>query len=196
MNTIPVTVSVFLLGGALLTGCDGSIDAQKPGLVAAAAAETEMTEVIELDWEDLIPADWRFSKLLEDMEKAGIADLSDDDPRAIEFMKELTAEWEQAPVVHDLSGKMVKLPGFVVPLEIGTEAIPEFLLVPYYGACIHVPPPPVNQTVYVTTAGSRAYKGKLFDTVWVTGRLKVERLSSDLGNAGYHIEDAKVDPFE
>ena len=58
-----------------------------------------------------------------------------------------------APVVKALDGQSVSLPGFVVPLEGDSELITEFLLVPYFGACIHVPPPPPNQLVHVTIKG-------------------------------------------
>ncbi len=55
-----------------------------------------------------------------------------------------------APVVKELDGQQVKLPGYIVPLEVSEEGrTTEFLLVPYYGACIHVPPPPSNQIVHI-----------------------------------------------
>ncbi len=150
-------------------------------------------DVLELDWDALIPADWRPEKLMADYDADN---LSDDDPRAQELMDKLMALWKESPVVPDLDGKLVKLPGFVVPLEMSTETIGEFLLVPYFGACIHVPPPPANQTVYVVTDKGQEYPGRLFDTVWVTGTLKVEHLSSDLGEAGYRMQAARVKPYE
>ena len=64
----------------------------------------------------------------------------------------------------------------------------EFLLVPYYGACIHVPPPPVNQIVHVTLAEGETYRGGVFDAVWVSGILRVERFSSEIADAGYRLE--------
>ncbi len=86
----------------------------------------------------------------------------------------------------------MRLPGFVVPLETDATEIAEFLLVPYFGACIHVPPPPANQTVHVLTADGAAYRGELFDTVWVEGRMHVTPFSNELGDAGYRIDDAEV----
>lgn len=151
------------------------------------------TEVIELDWEALIPAEWRMDKLLEGY---NADDLSDDDPRAQELLNKLEQLWSESPVVTDFDGKTVKLPGFVVPLEMDAKRIREFLLVPYYGACIHVPPPPSNQTVYVVTSEDHAYEGELFDTVWVTGTIRVEKLSSELGDSGYRIDASKVEPYQ
>jgi hypothetical protein len=147
----------------------------------------------EIDWDELIPEDWRPETLMGDFD---IENLSDDDPRAQQLLDKLKALWDQAPVVPALEGRQVKLPGFVVPLEMDAKKIDQFLLVPYYGACIHVPPPPANQTVHVVTREGQAFEGQLFDVVWVTGTMRVERLSSDLAEAGYRLEDASVVPYE
>jgi hypothetical protein len=91
---------------------------------------------------------------------------------------------------------MIRLPGFVVPLDMDATEMREFLLVPYFGACIHVPPPPSNQTVYVVTADGAAYRGDMFDTVWVEGTMHIERFSNELGEAGYRIDAVSVSPYE
>ena len=147
----------------------------------------------EIDWEALIPPDWQPETLMADVD---IENLSDDDPRAQQLLDKLKALWDEAPVVPALEGQRVKLPGFVVPLEMDAAKIDQFLLVPYYGACIHVPPPPANQTVHVVTREGKAFEGQLFDVVWVTGTIRVERLSSDLAEAGYRLENASVVPYE
>jgi hypothetical protein len=59
-----------------------------------------------------------------------------------EALKRILAEWDRAPVVEEFDGQLVRIPGFVVPLESDGKTISEFLLVPYFGACVHVPPPP------------------------------------------------------
>jgi hypothetical protein len=155
--------------------------------------ETGDLSAKEIEWDALIPEDWRPDVL---MDQFNADDISDDDPRAQEFLDKLMALWSQAPVVPTLEGQQVKLPGFVVPLEMDAEKIDQFLLVPYYGACIHVPPPPANQTVHVLTREGMAFEGQLFDTVWVTGTMRVERMSSELADAGYRLEDATVEPYE
>ena len=149
--------------------------------------------VTELVWDALIPEEWRPDKI---MEKYNIDELEDDDPRAQELWDKLQALWKQAPIVEELDGKRVKLPGFVVPLDMDGQNIGEFLLVPYYGACIHVPPPPANQTVHVVTDTDREYQGGLFDPVWVSGTLKVESSSSELAEAGYRLEATTVEAYE
>ncbi len=203
-----LTTSLLLLLATLLTACDrGNPETSIPDPVDSVqvatapapqagtvqAAESDKTGVIELGWDALIPADWRLDTLLEEYDAEN---LSDDDPRAKELMEKLKTFWKESPVVHDYDGKIVKLPGFVVPLEMDAKTIQEFLLVPYFGACIHTPPPPANQTVYVVTEEDKAYQGELFDTVWVTGTITVEKLSSELGDAGYRIEATKVEPYQ
>jgi hypothetical protein len=95
----------------------------------------------------------------------------------------------------ELNGLRVKVPGFVVPLERGKDGlIDEFFLVPYFGACIHVPPPPPNQIVYVkmrTGAGLRSIE----DAQWVTGRLHAAIKKSDLGTAAYTLDGETMEPY-
>ena len=91
------------------------------------APDLPQPDVLELEWDALIPADWRPEKLMADYDADN---LSDDDPRAQSLMDKLKSLWKDSPVVPELDGKRVKLPGFVVPLEMSTETIGEFLLVP------------------------------------------------------------------
>ena len=148
----------------------------------------------ELDWDSLIPADYRPDKIMAQF--GDISELDDNDPRTKQIMAELEALWDEAPVVESLDGQHIKLPGFVVPLEGDGTAVSEFLLVPYYGACIHVPPPPANQTVYVKVPKKDAKIREAFDTVWVTGIISAKAFDSNLATAGYQIEAEEVTPYE
>lgn len=94
-----------------------------------------------------------------------------------------------------LDGKLVRIPGFVVPLDDFQEDGAEFLLVPYYGACVHTPPPPPNQIVMVEMTGKKAIKMNLFDAVWMSGRLKISSVESPYGTVGYQLEGLKVEPY-
>lgn len=94
-----------------------------------------------------------------------------------------------------LDGKLVRIPGFVVPLDDFQEDGAEFLLVPYYGACVHTPPPPPNQIVMVEMAGRKSIKLGLFDAVWLSGRLKIQSVESPYGTVGYTLEGMKVEPY-
>ena len=114
---------------------------------------TGKTGFREISWDDLIPADWNPEKFLADLE---LDDLQDNDPRAMELMQRMREEWDRAPVVERFSGQQVRIPGFVVPLESDGRTIREFLLVPYFGACVHVPPrPPTSSFTSSPTSPSQ-----------------------------------------
>jgi hypothetical protein len=94
-----------------------------------------------------------------------------------------------------LDGKTVRVPGFVVPLDDATEEGAEFLLVPYYGACVHTPPPPPNQMAFVQMAGKRSVRLGLFDAVWMEGTLRVKNVDSPYGQVGFEIEGLSMKPY-
>jgi len=100
---------------------------------------------------------------------------------------------DQPPrVVAELNGKRVKIGGYVVPLDFEQTTVKEFLLVPFVGACIHVPPPPANQIVYVKA--EKGFEiGDAFDPVTVTGTMKTETAFTGLADAGYSIDAESVE---
>ncbi|WP_236238025.1 DUF3299 domain-containing protein [Pseudomonas faucium] len=101
-----------------------------------------------------------------------------------------------APVVEALDGQLIKLPGYIVPLEVSEEGrTTEFLLVPYYGACIHVPPPPSNQIVHIfSEMGVRVED--LYQPYWIEGKLQVKASTSELADAGYQMDAEKIYAYE
>lgn len=99
-------------------------------------------------------------------------------------------------VVEELDGKLVKLPGYIVPLEFSSDnKYTEFLLVPYFGACLHAPPPPPNQTVFVRSSKPVTVKD-LWNGYWVEGTMLVEKAMNEIGNAAYTIDAKKVTLYE
>jgi hypothetical protein len=101
---------------------------------------------------------------------------------------------QPAPVVADWDGKAVSIGGYVVPLDFESTSIKEFLLVPFVGACIHVPPPPANQIIYVSSGQAFTASGQ-FDPVKVTGTLRVTSASTGLADAGYRLDAVAVEPI-
>jgi hypothetical protein len=101
-----------------------------------------------------------------------------------------------APVVESLDGQRVKLPGYVVPLDFdGQSEMKEFLLVPYYGACIHTPPPPANQVVHANAKKAIVVEDT-YMPVWAIGTLSTETINSNLAEAGYRLQIERIEPFE
>jgi len=96
----------------------------------------------------------------------------------------------------DLDGKLVKIPGFVVPLDTDKKGrLVDFLLVPYFGACIHVPPPPPNQIVYVKMKKSVPLSS-MQDAQWVIGTLHASIKKSDLGASAYLLDGTSLQPYQ
>ena len=93
-----------------------------------------------------------------------------------------------------LDGALVRMPGYVVPLAGGSDGVTSFLLVPYVGACIHVPPPPANQIVFVATQTPWP-SDDLWAPVWVTGTLKIQPLSTELAEVGYTMQAVAIEPY-
>lgn len=151
-----------------------------------------LAEPRTLDWQELIPPDATPLPLqtrpLHDFAQISQA-LSEDGPAA-------TQQEPNAPVVQALDGIAIRLPGYIVPLDMDEEArVNEFLFVPFFGACIHVPPPPSNQILHVSAEmGVRV--DALWQPFWIEGVLRVEHRTSELAEAGYSLVAEKIYPYE
>jgi len=132
---------------------------------------------VEVYWEDLVPE--------------GFNELA---PPAVQHNGEMSQLQPNAPVVKKYDGKRVKIPGFVVPLEGSAERTTEFLLVPYFGACIHVPPPASNQIVYVKFEQGIPIDN-IYDAIWVTGELSTQGWKGDIASVGYRLTGESVTAF-
>jgi hypothetical protein len=147
--------------------------------------------VRDLVWNDLLPKDWNPRRLLAELD---LGKMKDNDPRANELLARIRAEWDRAPVVKELDGARIRLPGFVVMLEGTPKGITEFLLVPYFGACIHVPPPPSNQLVHVFPQQPVPEDLSAL-AVSVTGTLTIAQAHTKMGAAGYRLSGAQVEKY-
>ena len=188
MNPFASTRRRLLLatGAALIAGPLAAQPLPKPSTSGA---------YTELRWDDLVPKGWDPMKGLKDKGIGNMAALNDGDPKAVALMRELREAWDNAPAETQLDGTRIKLPGYLVPLEENAAGHTEFLLVPYFGACIHTPPPPANQIVLVVPAKPAAgYRS--MDTVWVSGTLKATRSNSPMGASGYRLEGALVERYK
>lgn len=160
-----------------------------------AAQSTSSTQIVyrEIEWEELIPSSWHPEKIFEGI---NIDDYEDNDPRLTGLLEQMVEEWNNAPANIDLEGLFIKIPGFIVPLDWDENGgLKELLLVPYFGACIHVPPPPANQIIYIHLEEPLKDLG-LMDTIWVYGELKImTHNSGSMGTSGYMVETHKIEPY-
>lgn len=165
-------------------------------LLVSLAFNAQAREATELQWEDLMPAGFTYKSLRDqiDYSQYDLSSLGDDDPEAQRLYSDMTQLLANAPVVDALAGAYIKLAGFVVPLEMDGDAVYSFLLVPYYGACIHTPPPPSNQIVFVQTQGGYEM-GPMDEPVYVSGTLMVEAQQSELGSSGYTLYAGNIEPY-
>ena len=169
---------------ALLALGAGAAFAQTAKPAAAAPAFREIS------WDDLVPKDWDPLKQFKD---TNFGMLNDADPRAAAMLKKMREVWDNAPINGALDGQAIRIPGYVVPLEESKAGLKEFLLVPYFGACIHTPPPPSNQIIHVLPAQAKHLRS--MDTVWVHGTLKALRSDTFMGASGYRIDAATTEPY-
>jgi hypothetical protein len=176
---------------ALLVGLGASAHAAEPEKEQASTAKPAAGGYREINWDELIPKGWDPMQGLRDK---NVGALNDSDPKVLELMRQLREIWDTAPVNDAMNGAAVKLPGYVVPLDEADGALKEFLLVPYFGACIHSPPPPANQIVHVVA--SKPIKGfRSMDAVWVSGTLQAQRKDSAMGASGYTMNAALVQAY-
>lgn len=98
--------------------------------------------------------------------------------------------------VKELNEAKIRIPGYTVPFEFGANAeIKEFLLVPYYGACLHAPPPPPNQTVFAISEEPIRLRD-LAQAVWLEGTIYTQTQESELADAAYTIRIDRVETYE
>ena len=139
-------------------------------------------DVIDLQWKDLLPKD-------EVVVPRALQGLIDHDQAPLSSQQPASSG-----VRTDWNGQIVRLPGFVVPIDYDGSAVSAFILVPFVGACVHVPPPPPNQLVFVTTP--EPYEsGGLFEPVNVTGMFGVSSMSTQLADIAYALSADLIEPY-
>ena len=148
----------------------------------------------EIEWINLIPDAYspeaitaKYENQLDQLEAAN-------DPKIDIVYKKMMKEIYNAPLNQKIDKKWIKLSGFIAPLNHKNGKIIEFLLVPELGACIHVPPPPINQTILVKTAAGYGISPEYtFYPFWISGQIQVDGKKTDIGQAGYTINNAVIE---
>lgn len=158
----------------------------------AAGAKVDKPAYREVTWETLVPKGWDPGKIFENLD---MATLQDGDPRAMEALEKMRAAWNDAPVDAALNNTKVRIPGFLIPIDTVKGKVTEFLLVPYFGACIHTPPPPANQIIHVFP--SKPLKDvRMMDAIWVSGTIQTARTDTEFGKSGYRMQASVIAPYK
>ncbi len=157
------------------------------------AAPAFAKEPKTLYWEELLPEGEmeRLNELYASQPSAAFGHSPYDD-----MMSAMPMQIGTFNVVEELEGEFVRIPGFVLQFEYSASGeISEFLLVPYFGACIHVPPPPPNQLVYVKTE-KPANLGQQWNAIWAIGILRTQKHLNELGDAAYTLELQRWEKYD
>jgi uncharacterized protein len=167
------------------------------GLLIVGQAHSQTPGYTEIEWLELMPAKW-----LKEAQEAlwapkPISRLQDGTPEAEEAMAKARKHLDEAPISKTRIGQKIRIAGYVVPLDAVRNQKREFLLVPYFGACIHVPPPPANQIILIRPTNSSKIKKipESMSVVWVEGKLQEARVPTSAGVSGYALETDNVYPW-
>jgi hypothetical protein len=172
MKSLLYTAVAMCVGLAMCVGwLIGALDSTPSGSIWPAqvnglsAAYAETKKPLVVNWQTLSELDYRTGKM--------------------------------TPLVQQLasSGVTVRIPGFMLPLEDSADSVTEFLLIPYFMACIHVPPPPPNQMVHVKMSGAKRHKVVWYEPIWVEGQLTVTGMDSPYGAAAYSMAARLIERY-
>lgn len=202
----------FILAAAFAATACGAPQAD-PETSAEASSEPAQPErysgdALVLDWSDLIPEGEDPRPVPQLAELPGFAspfsadgDFSDPDRIGREHDPDneggtlADAQTGTFNTIDRWAGERVRVPGFIVPLDYEDGATTRFLLVPYFGACIHAPPPPPNQTLYAEIDDPLRVE-RLSRAVWIEGVLETGRFDSVMGDAAYSMRVEDWEPYE
>jgi len=162
----------------------------RPGASPAVSASPAVV-YRKADWEELVPKEWDPIKKFRD---ANFGAMQDSDPRAVEMLRLMRETWDNAPTNRVMDNQSIRIPGYVVPIDQSASGMREFLLVPYFGACIHTPPPPANQIIDVKLR-EPSKDMRMMDPVWVSGRITTLRSTTSMGASGYAMEGVVIEPY-
>lgn len=155
------------------------------GAAAFALPKTALAATArEITWDDLIPPGVPYSEIIGE----GELDLENDTWNPI-------YDANGTKLNDALDGALIRMPGYVIPLELGSDGVHTFILVPYVGACIHTPPPPANQLVFVSAVKPWP-SDQLWDPVWVTGEMRTQIQQTDLAETGYSLAANHIEIYE
>ena len=180
--SMKVAAYVFIASGILI-------------VASAPAVSADAQSYEEIDWTELMPAEDLSALLNRPAFLDDIADGSAQD--SLDSFQQRQLEDEQAQqyqaalsstrVIQGFDGKAIRIPGFIVPLEQNEDKeVTRFFIVPYFGACLHMPPPPPNQILYVESEQGITLEN-LYDPYWFEGVVSIEQKVDAMGTSAYSL---------
>ena len=205
---------ISLLSFALMGGLSACSNSETKSRADNTPAKVETSaEVTEITWEDLMPEgedellETLYVEFYQEFERNLVrnstplsqATTQETDVSSLISEGSAADTMEQIGtfnVVKDFDGKRIRVPGYVVPFDFNADAEhKEFLLVPYFGACLHTPPPPPNQIIFVRSDVAAKIEN-IEEPVWLEGTLTTGEFLNDLGNSAYELNLTKLEPYE
>lgn len=177
-----------------------AVEQQVP--IKEAVAKTPLLKFKTIDWDNLMPEEDLNALLnppsyIDDLEDSSLEDLTNEQLQ-IDLTDALDDRYQQAlvstKIIKEMDGQAVRIPGFVVPVEFDEETITEFFLVPYFGACIHSPPPPPNQIIYVH-APDGLKLNTLYDPFWISGIISTTLIENYMATSAYSMQMKSYEPY-
>ena len=173
---------------------DSTSDSQSPSNATLTTLPASAFKTVE--WVDLMPKEDLDALLAPPSYVTDVEDGSFEDEISNQIQNALGAasddRYQQAlastQVIPEMADQAIRIPGFIVPLEFdGEQTITQFFLVPFFGACIHVPPPPPNQIIFVNYPKGLKLTA-LYDPFWISGILKTTLVENETATAAYSLQ--------
>ena len=187
-------ITMLITCGLLLTA-QNNIDVQ--------AQDTDLSDFEEIEWTELMPAEdlealQNPPDYIMDIEEGSAEDKvvnQGEKPTDMFFDDEYQRALLSTTVVSEMDGKAIRIPGFIVPLEFNDDkTVSQFFLVPFFGACIHVPPPPPNQVIHVTSSNGVKLEN-LYTPHWVSGVVNSVFIENEIATATYAMDAVDVEVY-
>lgn len=171
-------------------------DVERQTLLADTAKQRTAEDFKTVEWTELIPKDDLDALLDPPAYVAYVEDGSSEDKINSQLKTAFSAasddRYQQAltsgRIVEVMDKQAIRIAGFIVPLEFDDEqTITQFFLVPFFGACIHVPPPPPNQIIFVNYPQGLTLNA-LYDPFWISGVLTTSAVENEMAAAAYSMQ--------
>lgn len=193
-----IVIVFFWILGIAFAGANAAADSDDTVL-----SDTDNLVFETIEWPDLMPPEVLAILLNPPEYIAEIEDGSAEDQISSQMKSAVNQSEEDAyqqalvstDVNENLDGALIRIPGFVVPLEFDEEqTISQFFLVPYFGACLHMPPPPPNQIILVN-APKGIQMSALYDPFWIEGQLSTNFQENDMATSAYAMQLQRIEPY-